>query len=152
MKHTPKRILSIFAAAALTICSLPQSTPLLLRPAITASAANKTYFDYEYSVSLDGSSTALAQYHGSDKTVEIPIAFEGLPVTEIKIYAFKDCSEVTDIHLNASVDTMMFSFSCFGAFLVRHWCILVHLHQRSGAFWCICTKGLVRSGAFAPMV
>lgn len=40
MKHTHKRILSIFAAAALTICSLPKSTPVLLRPAIAANAAD----------------------------------------------------------------------------------------------------------------
>ncbi|MBP0966918.1 MAG: hypothetical protein J5722_04735, partial [Oscillospiraceae bacterium] len=39
MNHAHKRILSIFAAAALSLCSLPQSTPLLLRPAITANAA-----------------------------------------------------------------------------------------------------------------
>ena len=39
MKRTRKRIISILAAAALLVCSMPQSTPLLLRPAITASAA-----------------------------------------------------------------------------------------------------------------
>lgn len=39
MKHTRKRIISILAAAAVTVCSLPQNAPLLLRPAITASAA-----------------------------------------------------------------------------------------------------------------
>ena len=39
MKRTRKRIISILAAAALSVCSMPQSTPLLLRPAITASAA-----------------------------------------------------------------------------------------------------------------
>ena len=33
MKHTPKRMMSILAAAALTCCSLPQSAPQLLRPA-----------------------------------------------------------------------------------------------------------------------
>ena len=40
MKHTHKRIMSIFAAAALSVCSLPQGTPLLLRPAVIASAAD----------------------------------------------------------------------------------------------------------------
>lgn len=39
MKRTRKRIICILAAAAVSVCSLPQSTPLLLRPAITASAA-----------------------------------------------------------------------------------------------------------------
>lgn len=40
MKHTRTRILSILAATALSLCSLPQNMPLNpLRPAITASAA-----------------------------------------------------------------------------------------------------------------
>ena len=103
MKHTRKRIISILAAAAVTVCSLPQNAPLLLRPAVTAHAANKTYFYFEYSVSLDGSSTALAKYHGSDEKVEIPAAFEGLPVTAITIYAFKDCTQLTDITIPNSV-------------------------------------------------
>ncbi|MBQ5336996.1 MAG: hypothetical protein J6W65_06110, partial [Oscillospiraceae bacterium] len=60
MNHTRKRILSILAATALSFCTLPQDLPLkLLCPAITASAARKTYFDFEYIVSLDGNSTAL---------------------------------------------------------------------------------------------
>ncbi|MBR4200312.1 MAG: leucine-rich repeat domain-containing protein, partial [Oscillospiraceae bacterium] len=104
MKHTRKRIISILAAAAVSVCSLPQNAPLtMLRPAVTAHAANKTYFDFEYSVSLDGSSTALAKYHGSDEIVEIPVAFEGLPVTAITIYAFKDCTQLTDITIPNSV-------------------------------------------------
>lgn len=39
MKRTRKRIICILAAAAVSVCSLPQSTPLLLRSAITANAA-----------------------------------------------------------------------------------------------------------------
>lgn len=41
MKHTRKRILCILAAAAVTACALPQSTPLL-RSAVTVSAAESS--------------------------------------------------------------------------------------------------------------
>ena len=103
MKQNPNRILSIFAAAAMMFSAVPQRTTLL-RPALTACAANKIYdFDYEYSVSLDGSSTALAKYLGSDEKAEIPAAFEGLPVTEIKYRAFADCSKITDITIPGTV-------------------------------------------------
>ncbi len=103
MKQNPNRILSIFAAAAMMFSAVPQRTTLL-RPALTACAANKIYdFYYEYSVSLDGSSTALAKYLGSDEKAEIPAAFEGLPVTEIKYRAFADCSTITDITIPGTV-------------------------------------------------
>ncbi len=103
MKQNPNRILSIFAAAAMMFSAVPQRTTLL-RPALTACAANKIYdFDYEYSVSLDGSSTALVKYLGSDEKAEIPAAFEGLPVTEIKYRAFADCSTITDITIPGTV-------------------------------------------------
>ena len=41
MASTRKRIISMFAAAALAVCTLSQNTHLLLRPAITASAEDK---------------------------------------------------------------------------------------------------------------
>ena len=73
MKHTRTRILSILAATALSLCSLPKNAPITLqRPAITASAVesgtcgeNLTWTLNEGKLIISGKG-AMTDYNNSD--------------------------------------------------------------------------------------
>ena len=117
MKHTRKRIISIFAAAALTCCTLPQNAPLLLRPAVTASAAetytNKNNIPFE---SLGGAPDESVyqglKYMTEDGEVvitgftddlpavlEIPAEIDGMPVTGFAQFALAQCGKLKEVTL-----------------------------------------------------
>ncbi len=102
MKLSQKRILSILAAAALTVCAVPQNTPLpLLQPALTAYA--DTEGDFSYSVNEDGAGVTVTGWSGSDAEVVIPGLLENLPVTEISSWAFLNKTEITSVTVPDSV-------------------------------------------------
>ncbi len=104
MKHTPKRILSILAAASLSCCSLPQSTPLsLLRPALTVAAGETPNPASEFETSQIGDAIQITGWNGSGDTVVIPDEIDGLPVNEIRSSAFKDKSLLTEVIIPDSV-------------------------------------------------
>ena len=120
MKHTRKRILSILAAAALSLCSLPQSTPLLLRPAITASAAetsgtcgenvNWVYDEETKTLTISGTGDMTDYYHESVPWVswnkEIKTAVIEKGVTSIGESAFYDCIALTSVTIPDGVTTI----------------------------------------------
>lgn len=102
MKLSQKRILSILAAAALTVCAVPQNTPLpLLQPVLTAYA--DTEGDFSYSVNEDGAGVTVTGWSGSDAEVVIPGMLENLPVTEIGSWAFLNKTEITSVTVPDSV-------------------------------------------------
>lgn len=102
MKLSQKRILSILAAAALTVCAVPQnSAPSLLQPALTAYA--DTEGDFSYSVHEDGAGVTVTGWSGSDAEVVIPRTLDGLPVTEIGSWAFLNKTEITSVTIPDSV-------------------------------------------------
>ena len=112
-----KRILSIPAAAALMLCAVPQNTPLLLRPAITASAADTSGSCGEHLTwTLDSSGTLTVSGKGSmdswssDREVpwnphsaEIKKAVIADGVTNIGNCAFDGCTNLTDAEIPDSV-------------------------------------------------
>ena len=66
MNQTQKRILSILAAAAMTVCAVPQSAPLaVLQPVLTASA--ETDGDYAYEDDADGTGVKITKYNSKIK-------------------------------------------------------------------------------------
>ena len=106
MKHSQKQILSVLAAAALTVCSLPQNTPLhLLRPALTASAEDSelTEGDFTYTVNAEQGTATVTKYGGEGGDVVIPDTLGGMPVTEIGSWSFFGCEELTGISIPNTV-------------------------------------------------
>ncbi len=117
MKHTRKRIISIFAAAALICCTLPQNAPLLLRPAVTASAAETYTTENNIPFESLGGAPAESVYqclkymtedgevmitgHTDDlpAVLEIPAEIEGMPVTGFAQFALAQCGKLTEVTL-----------------------------------------------------
>ncbi len=120
MKYTYKRILSIFTAAALTVCALPQSTPLLLRPAITASAANTSGTcgeDCTWTLGSEGTLTisgrgdmedysddSLVPWKEQKKNIKAAVIGDG--VTRIGKNAFDGCSGLGFVTIPESVTSI----------------------------------------------
>ena len=102
MNQTQKRILSILAAAAMTVCAVPQSAPLaVLQPVLTASA--ETDGDYAYEDDADGTGVKITKYTGSDAVVTIPASLGGKPVTVIGGSAFFQCESLTSVTIPDTV-------------------------------------------------
>ena len=117
MKHTRKRIISIFAAAALTCCTLPQNAPLLLRPAVTASAAetytNKNNIPFEAlggapaesvyqglkCMAEDGEVMITGYTDDLPAVLEIPAEIDGMPVTGFAQFALAQCGKLKEVTL-----------------------------------------------------
>ena len=106
MKHRHKRSIIILTAAATAVCAVPQlpAMPALLRPAITAFAAETvtengiTYALYEdhaviYKMERDNASTL----------IEIPSQINGLPVTEVGKNAFAAAESLLTVKLPDSI-------------------------------------------------
>ncbi len=88
MKNYRKRILSIAIAATLSMCALPQSSPVQIRPSLTASAEGETTTDgFTYEVTADDT-VIIKKYIGSSTELVIPDEIDGKPVTEIAALAF----------------------------------------------------------------
>ena len=103
MKRTRKRILSIFAAAALSVCPLPQSSPLLLRSALTVNAEDMANPASEFTYTNIGNGIQITGWNGSGETVVIPSEINGLPVDEISGSAFKNQTLLTKTIIPDSV-------------------------------------------------
>lgn len=102
MKLSQKRILSILAAAALTVCAVPQNTPLsVLQPALTACA--ETEEDFVYTVNEDGAGVTVTGWNGTDAEVVIPDTLGGLPVTAIGRRAFAIKEQITSVSVPDSI-------------------------------------------------
>lgn len=106
MKRTRKRIISILAGAALSVCPLPQSTPLLLRSAITASAEGTANPASEFTYTNIGTGIQITGWNGSGETVVIPSEINGLPVDEISGSAFKNQTLLTKIVIPDNVEAI----------------------------------------------
>lgn len=125
MKRTRKRIISILAAAALSVCPLPQHTPLLLRSAVAASAAetsgscgeNLTWTldsegtltisgtgpmkNYYYDVPANSADSPFFNYPSEIRKVVIQNG-----VTTIGNALFTMCSSLTEIKIPSSVTSI----------------------------------------------
>ena len=100
MKHTRKRILCFLAAAAVTACALPQSTPLL-RPAVTVSAAESSGTCGEnLTWTLDSGGTLRISGEGkmTDYTDDAPVPWKA---QKKNIKAAVICDGITYIGKNA---------------------------------------------------
>lgn len=97
MNHSHKRILSLAMAAAMSLCALPQGTPLLMRPALVASAEDMTYEDLIYTVNNDG--VKITKYTGTGDTLVIPDQIDGVDVTEIETMVFLGKEKLKSITL-----------------------------------------------------
>ncbi len=119
MKHARKRILSAFAAAAMMLCTVPQNTPLLLRPVLTARAAetsgscgeNLTWeYDSETKTLTISGTGAMTNYYLLDKSpfkeLEFSTAVISDGVTGIGDYAFSGCADLTNIMIPESVTSI----------------------------------------------
>ena len=106
MKRTRKRIICILAAAALSVCSLPQSTPFLLRPALTVNAEDIANPAPEFTYTNIGTGIQITGWNGSGETVVIPSEINGLPVDEISGSAFKNQTLLTKIIIPDSVEAI----------------------------------------------
>ena len=120
MKHTHKRILSIFAAATLSVCSLSQGTPQLLRLAITASAAdtsgtcgeNLTWtLDSSGKLTISGTGSMDnwtyerdAPWHAYRADITKLVIENG--VTSIGGNAFSSCTNLPEIEFPESIHTI----------------------------------------------
>ena len=105
MNISRKRILSVLAAAALSMSALPQTMPLL-SPALTACAEDTVPEDLAYEISADGTSVTIKKWNGSDTELIIPEKIKGLPVTEIGSWSFFDCKTIESITLPGSIRTI----------------------------------------------
>ena len=102
MNISKKRILSVLAAAALSVSAVPQTMPLLC-PALTACAEDTVSEYLSYDLSADGSGVIITKWTGSDPEVVIPEKIEGLPVTGIASWSFNGCESVEKVTLPDSI-------------------------------------------------
>lgn len=103
MNHAQKRILSILAATAMTCCALPQGTPLLLRPVITASADDSVLDDLLWEKMEGNTGIKITGYNGTADSLVIPDTIEDLPVTVIGSWAFWNKTALVSITLPDSI-------------------------------------------------
>ena len=112
MKRTRKRIICILAAAAVSVCSLPQSTPLLLRSALVASAADSgtcgenvtwTLKDGVLTISGTGAMDDYDMYSMPFADLEFSKAVIEDGVTRIGKFAFYEYEDLTEITIADSV-------------------------------------------------
>ena len=104
MKLSQKRILSVFAAAAMTVCAVPQSAPLsLMQPVLTASAEGSVLDDLTWDQIGDGTGIIITGYNGKDTTLAIPDTIDDLPVTAIKSWAFSGKNTLVSVSLPDSI-------------------------------------------------
>lgn len=61
--------------------------------------------DFKYEVDEEGEVT-ITRHRGTDEDVVIPDEIGGLPVTAIGAYAFRECTNLTSIHLPNSITTI----------------------------------------------
>ena len=61
------------------------------------------YPDYLFEVREDKKSWLVANYFGSEESVNIPASVQGLPVVEIKTLAFDRCSKLSSVNIPDSV-------------------------------------------------
>nr|MCR4760456.1 leucine-rich repeat domain-containing protein [Oscillospiraceae bacterium] len=99
MKQTRARILSILAAAALTVCSLPQSMPLLHSHAITGITADVANPASEFETVQIGDTVRITGWNGSGNAVVLPAKIDGLPVTAIGDNAFSGNKTLTKVSI-----------------------------------------------------
>lgn len=109
MKQATKRILSILAAAALTVGAVPQSAPLSLLPSVlTASAADSVIDSLTWQKNGTENGIIITGYTGEDTALVIPDQIDNLPVTEIGSQAFKGKNSLVSITLPDTVTEIGF--------------------------------------------
>lgn len=103
MKNSHKRILSIAMVSAMSLCALPQSSAILLRPAIVACAADEEDITVNYDVKDDGTLKITGPKDDKTTSVRIPAVINGKTVTEIGSWAFAQKENLTSVELPDTV-------------------------------------------------
>ncbi len=59
-----------------------------------------------FTKSEDGTAYVFEKYYGNDTQYTVPATYEGLPVTEIGLYAFSECDTLTSVTLPAGITSI----------------------------------------------
>ena len=94
-KSITKRVLSLFLAIALVLCTIP---------AISLPVFAESEFSLTFKLSEDGESYEVSGYEGSiSGELVIPSEYDGKPVLEIEDYAFSDCTDLLSVVISEGI-------------------------------------------------
>ena len=94
-KSITKRVLSVFLAIALILCTIP---------AISLPVFAESEFSLTFKLSEDGESYEVSGYEGSiSGELVIPSEYDGKPVLEIGDHAFSDCTDLLSVVISEGI-------------------------------------------------